>query len=515
MPETKPNIIYILGDDHRADYLGKAGNPVIETPNLDSLAADGVYFNNSFCTSPACTPSRTCHYLGQWERKHGINFNSGSAVDPVAWEESFPMILKKNGYFTGWIGKNHIPAGEGGYNSGYFEEVFDFWYGNHGHSGFYPKERRGGEIYQNAEHDTQVEIFQEAALNFLKPRSGFIKSCTTPLPERPEGSPFCLCITFNLPHGSSTGTMQLRPSDDDIYRTAYRDRQHEIPLPPTYMTYDQEVASPKIPRDVYNGVRISQYDYVKNPVFLKERQVRTCQTISGMDRMLGRLREELDRLGIAENTIIVFSTDHGLHHGEHGLGGKCFLYEEDINIPMIVMDPRNKSAVRGRSIDNLVVAPDLGPTVLDLAGHAIPETMQGSSLAPFVRGDDPDWREDFFAENLFDGQNYPRSECVRSEKWKYIRYFKRTTDPKIRSENTYGTKENYLECLTSTIDSEEPVYEELFDLENDPGEVASLVEHANEKDTLEAMRKRVEELAIKAKGGLEPPQTLPLEGIGY
>ena len=146
----KPNIIYILGDDHRADYTGTAGHPIIETPAFDQLAHDGVYFENAFCTSPLCMPSRACHYLGQWERKHGVNFNSKSALKENTWEKSFPMILKRDGYFTGWVGKNHIPAGETGYTSGYFESVFDYWYGNHGHSYFYVKEKPGGKIYSNA-----------------------------------------------------------------------------------------------------------------------------------------------------------------------------------------------------------------------------------------------------------------------------------------------------------------------------------------------------------------------------
>ena len=136
-----PNIIYILGDDQRADMLGCAGHPVLTTPHLDQLAKDGTRFTKAHCTSPLCTPSRACHYLGQWERQHGINFNSGTAVSPEAWQQSFPMLLKQAGYFTGWVGKNHVPVGEGGYASGVMEDVFDYWYGNHGHTGFYPKDR--------------------------------------------------------------------------------------------------------------------------------------------------------------------------------------------------------------------------------------------------------------------------------------------------------------------------------------------------------------------------------------
>jgi arylsulfatase A-like enzyme len=146
MNSSYPNVIYILGDDHRAEQLGSRGHPLLQTPNLDKLSRQDVQFTNAFCTSPACTPSRTCHYTGQWERKHGINFNSGSSLSPEAWARSFPMRLKEAGYYLGWVGKNHVPAvgGKCGYDSGYFETVFDYWYGNHGHSGFYPKEQCSG-----------------------------------------------------------------------------------------------------------------------------------------------------------------------------------------------------------------------------------------------------------------------------------------------------------------------------------------------------------------------------------
>lgn len=505
MPD-RPNIIYILGDDHRAEQQGCMGHPMLRTPNIDQLAHDGVHFRNTFCVSPACTPSRTTHYTGQWERKHGVNFNSDSTLAPEAWEQSFPMQLKREGYFLGWVGKNHVPAGEGGYGSGYFEEIFDYWYGNHGHSGFYPKEM-AGDIYSNAAADTQVEVFEEGALNFLEPQKRFIESCKRPLPRRPEDQPFCLCVTFNLPHANGCGSMQMRPTDDEIYRSLYRDRFGEVPLPRTYVPFTN-ITTPRVPRDVYSGVYLPSYDYVRAPMQLRERRVREYQAITGMDRFIGNLRARLEKLGLAENTIIVFSTDHGIHHGEHGLGGKCFLYEEDLRIPCIVYDPRIPEDARGHARDELVVTPDLAPTVLDLAGASIPDSMQGRSLAPMLKGSDADWREDFFCEQLMDIQNYPRSESVRTKDWKYIRYFKRTEDP---SQNGpfRSTLDNYIECLTSTINGEQPIYEELFNLKDDPGEVHNLVNESSCATKLDELRERVLVLSREAKEDDAPPLTIP------
>lgn len=507
----KPNIIYILGDDHRADFLGGAGQEVLRTPNLDQMASEGVYFPNAYCTSPACTPSRACHYLGQWERRHGINFNSGSSVAPAAWDNSFPMRLKQEGYFLGWVGKNHVPVGPGGYGGGYMEKSFDYWWGNHSHTGFYPKDSRWCDcsIYANAIADTQVEVFEEGVMNFLRPDRRFMREAKFPLPDRPEDRPFCLCVTFNLPHGASAGMMALRPTDDELYRTRYRDRQQELALPETYVSYEEAQKHPRLPRHVYNGQYIEQYNYVKTPELLRERLVREFQTITGMDRMVGHVREALERFGLADNTIIVFSTDHGIQNGEHGLGGKCLLYEESIRIPLVVYDPRLPEAQRGQVRDEFVTAPDLAPTMLDLCDVDQPVTMQGASLRPLMNGESVAWRDAVFTEQLMDIQNYPRQESLRTRDWKYIAYYKRTEDPAQVGKAFRGTLDNYITSLSSTLHGEAPIYEELFDLRNDPLERCNLAGETGQAETLAGLRQRMIAEARTVRGDDSPPLTLP------
>jgi arylsulfatase A-like enzyme len=515
MPKEQPNIIYILGDDHRVEQLGCMGHPILRTPNLDALAADGVLFTDAFCTSPACTPSRTSHYTGQWERRHGINFNSGSSLHPDAWDNSFPMRLKQAGYYLGWVGKNHVPVGSGrwGYDSGHLEDVFNYWYGNHHHSGFYPKEQAmfgDANIYGNAKADTQAEIFEEGVLNFLDPQEAFIAESSHPLPRRPKDQPFCLCVTFNLPHAHGTGNMQLRPTDDELYITEYRDRFEDVPLPSTYVPFGATHAA-RLPGEVYNGICLAEYDYVRTPQALRERRIREYQAITGMDRVLGNLREALEALGLADNTIIVFSTDHGIHHGEHGLGGKCLLYEEDIRIPLIIYDPRQDGDNSSQRRDELVAVPDLAPTMLDLCGLDIPDSMQGRSLAPLLAGEQPEWRQAIFTEQLMDIQNYPRSESVRTREWKYIRYFARTEDPSQADKLMKGTLDDYNACLSSTLTGEQPIYEELFSLKNDPGETKNLATNPQYESELHELRAELHELAVEAKGDDAPPLTIPFE----
>jgi arylsulfatase A-like enzyme len=508
----QPNLVYILSDDQRGDHLRSAGHPVLETPRLDRLAREGTRFSQAFCTSAICTPSRVCHYLGQWERRHGVNFNSGTAVSPAAWAQSFPALLREAGYFTGWVGKNHVPAGQGGYGSGFFETQFDYWYGNHGHSGFYPKTQvwpaGAGLIYDNAQADTQVEIFAEGVKNFLLPERDFLRRCRRPLPERPADRPFCLCVTFNLPHCYSTGKMEQRAGDDELYRSAYRDRLNDLPLPATYVPFAE--APLRLPREVWNGVWIDSYHWIKTEATLRERMVRTCQVVTGMDRFIGNLRTWLAEAGVTDNTILVFSTDHGLLFGEHGLGGKVLPYEECIRIPLVVYDPRLPASARGQTRDELVVVEDLAPTVLDLAGLPAPPTMQGRSLRPLLEGRRPAWREEFFVENLFDAQNYPRCDGVRTREWKYLRYFRRRENPAWANRATRGTLDAYGETRLRSLRGETAVFEELYCLRDDPGETHNVTDDPGSSSVLQALRERTAALGLQALDAAE--EALTVEG---
>src|SRR5688572_21472092 len=314
---TRPNIIFILTDDQRWDSLGLTGNPVVKTPNIDRLAAEGTYFVNATVNSAICTPSRACYFLGQYERKHGVNFNSGTALSAAAWKKSYPELLRNAGYFTGYIGKNHVPVGPNGYDSGIIEKSFDFWYAGHGMLSFYPKQRHP--IFKDAKAETQVEIIGDGAVSFLDSERNFVAGAAAFLQRRPAEKPFCLTIAFNLPHNAGTSSMELRPTDPELYRTAYRDQLGTQPIPRTYVAKN-EIRTPKLPPDVLaTQYRQRSYDYVNTESSVRERQIREYQTISGIDRLVGAIREELTRIGAAGNTVIVYSSDHGITHGEFGL----------------------------------------------------------------------------------------------------------------------------------------------------------------------------------------------------
>lgn len=516
---TRPNLIFILTDDQRYDTLGVTGNTFIETPNLDQLANDGVFFANASVNSAICTPSRACYFLGQYERRHGINFNSGTAMVPEAWQKSYPMVLRDHGYFTGYIGKNHVPIGERAYDTGLIDESFDFWYAGHAHLRFYPK--RHHEIFRHARADTQIEILEEGTMSFLRTDRDFIAGANAFLRHRPPGQPFALTIAFNVPHGAAASTMELRPSDPELYRTAYRDRLDALPLPLNYVARNL-IRTPKLPPDVlYAEFRQKGYNYVDTPETLRERLVRQAQLITGVDRFVGALRATLASEGLAENTIIVFTSDHGIMNGEWGLGGKALNYEACLRVPLIIYDPRQPEDRRGRRSMALAESVDIAPTLLDYAGIDIPDTMQGRSLRPVVEGLVEDIREASFAENLWSTYfGNPPIESVRTHEWKYIRYFKndRSLFANVDPKNPYPVLpeqvEAYARWLTASIRGEQPVYEELFHLPSDPQENVNLAGRPAYQAVLERMRAECQRLVTLAKGDLDtPPATIVVPGI--
>lgn len=494
---SRPNVIVILADDMRVGYTGYEGHPIIETPNIDRLAEGGTVFSNAFATSAVCTPSRTTLLTGLYERRHGINFNSNSSMSDEAWALTYPMLLKDAGYYVGYIGKNHTPVGKNedgviGYASGVMDSSFDYWYAGHRHLGFYPKDKKQHKIFTNASADTQVEIMEEGMENFFTPDRAFQEGYEF-LDSRPRDKPFALLLNFNVPHGAGTSSMELRDSDPALYRTAYRDKVDEIELPSTYIA-EKDIVTPKIPKSVYNGEYIEQYNYVKTPDDLKERTIRTIQAVTGIDKLLGKLLDKLEEQGIADNTIIVFTSDHGLLHGEHGLGGKVFLYEPSIRIPLIVYDPRNAGANVAPTSEALVALVDIAPTLLELAGVPVPREVQGKSLEPLMRGAETKWRNVLFLENNMTIQNYPRMEGVRTQRWKYVRYFDKAKD------------QEYEDMLVASINGEEPVYEELFDLANDPNERQNLVSDPACGEVLERLRAN-NAVLVKQFRGQEPLNT--------
>ena len=508
----RPNIIFILTDDHRYDLLGCTGNEIIQTPHLDKLAADGILFTNAHVTSAICTPSRASMFLSQFERKHGVNFNSGTSVAEDAWKDSYPVVLRKNGYYTGYIGKNHVPIGVGGYKSGLMEASFDYWYAGHGHLTFYPKNRHA--IFKGAQNDTQIEILQEGTADFLS-NEYKLAGAKHFLHGLPKDKPFCMSINFNLPHGASTSTMKMLPTDAETYKSLYRDKQ--IPLP-KYYTEKKAIRSPKLPADVLHANdRQEIYDFVDNKQDLRERMIRNMQAVTGIDALVGNLRQTLKERNLNKNTIIIFTSDHGIFWGENGLGGKALCYEVCTRVPMIIYDPNVPRKSRGRKSAQLVQTIDIAPTMLTYAEIPIPTSYQGKPLNDMIHGNDIPVREVLFTENVWSTHfGNPRCEAVQDKEWKYIRYYK---NENLSAQYLIDTAKKYKVNMTSMLyanhdpqiavyqsfiegplNGEPAVYEELYHLKNDPDEQHNLANDKVHTEKLEEMRYVWSKTLIKARG---------------
>ena len=470
--QERPNVIFIKTDDQRFDSLSMTGHPVTQTPNIDALAKEGVWFENAFITSPICGPSRANFLTAQWERKNRVGFPhvSKNFISTELFEKSWLMQLKRAGYFSGYIGKHHTNIGELQERNRYMKENLDFCYMKPGHLGFDLATRKE---FSNLKNSSQIEGLLEATEAFVRPgkdKDYFFANADASvkdfLKRRDTSNPFCLSINFNLPHAASIGGMGKKPTDPEMYRTLYSDRKHEFVFPEAYPNIDVP-----LPKDVFRQDELMGYYRTTNPRALLDKKIKMARAVTGIDLFVGNLRKQLTEMKLAENTILVFISDHGLLLGEHGLGGKTFLYEESIHVPLIVYSPFFGERERGKEIDELVVGQDVPATILELCGLPVPETYQGESLVSLIEGKKVAWRKDVFFENLFTDQGYPRMEAVRDVEWKYIRYFSRAND-----------RNSYLP--DASINGEQPIYEELFNLKADPKEQVNLASHPEYKKVL-------------------------------
>ncbi len=436
----RPNILFLLTDDQRWDSLGCMGNRLIQTPNIDSLAAGGVRFVNMFVTTAICCTSRASIFSGQYARRHGIHdFNAGFSAE--AWEQTYPALLKKAGYRMGLLGKYGV-----GRDKDFHKETFDYWRGIPGQPKYELKDKDG-----NYKHLTR--LLGEQAIEFLQ-------GCT-------RDQPFCLSISFKAPHVQDEDPRQF------IYDPVYKDLYKDVTIPVSKTATETHLkALPEFLRDDETTARVRWKMRFATPPLYQEMVKGYYRLITGVDVVVGRIRQELDRLGLADNTVIIFTGDNGFFLGEHGLAGKWYGFEESIRVPLVVSDPRLPAGLRGQVRREMVLNLDLAPTMLSLASVETPRVMQGADLAPLLQGRTTPWRIDFLYEHLFDlraaGRTtslIPKSEGVVSERYKYLRYIEQN-----------------------------PPYEQLFDLQNDPHEEQNLVGHADQEPVLRALRTRADQL---------------------
>ncbi len=372
----RPNIIFILADDHRWDCLSRLKHPVVTTPHLDRMAGGGTLFRNAFVTTSLCSPSRASFLTGQYAHTHGLQNNL------TPWRNdrvTFLEILGRQGYDSAFIGKWHMP--------GRLPRL-------KGVSRFITFSARGGQgTYFNC------PLIVDGQLR--KSRKPYITEELTDYAlefiNRRRSGPFCLYLSHKAVHQPFLPPPQ--------YEKLYADKK--LPLPP-----EADSWIPMHTDMVYYGMKGTLEHHFRN----------CLRTIHSLDEQVGRILDWVEASGQADNTVIIYCGDNGFLWGEHRLVDKRWPYEESIRIPFIVRDPRTVKDP-GRTEPRMVLNIDLAPTILDLAGLPVPSNMEGRSLSPLLAGRHGPWRTAWLYEYFKDfPYRVPRMQGVRTERYKYIEY---------------------------------------------------------------------------------------------
>lgn len=428
----RPNILLLYADDWRHDTLGAAGHPIVQTPHLDRLTSEGVRFRRSYVTTSICGVSRASLFTGQWMSRHG---NTAFNAFTTPWEETFPGLLRAQGYWVGHVGKWH--------NGRFPVERFDFG------------RAYGGTHYLKQPDGTSIHVTQkneDDAREFLR--------------TRPPDRPFVLTVAFFATHAEDQNPKQFlyQPQSEALYQDV------TIPVPPNMDDAFFARLPPFLANEKNEGRHRWRWRF-DTPAKYQQYMKGYYRLATEVDASVGRLLSELSRLGLDDNTLVIFTTDNGYFHGEHGLADKWYPYEESIRVPLIVRDPRMPSDRRGHINDDIVLNVDLAPTLLASAGIAAPPRMQGRDFAPlYLTAPKPAWRNEFFYEHptIRNVDFIPASEALVRTDVKYIRW------------PDFG-------------------YEELFDLLRDPREEHNLVKDKQSAGLLARLRTRFAELKAAAK----------------
>ncbi len=444
----RPNMVVVLVDDLRWDEIGCAGHPFVETPHVDRLARDGARFDNAFATTPLCSPVRASLLTGLYTHAHGILDNTNRS-DASHRSATFPRMLRADGYETAFIGKWHMG------NDPTPRPGFDYWVSIKGQG-----ETLNPEIYENGKlgqvQGYITDVFTDRALQFI---------------EQDREEPFVLYLSHKAIHPNLKQYDDGSISDPSAAVFIPAERHEKLyadqPVPRRPNVGDDLEGKPALARKI-DGLPPLGPETGTSDETIRDR----LRMLAAVDEGLGRLLDALEKRGELDDTIVVFTSDHGYFNGEHGLSVERRLaYEEAIRIPLVIRYPR--LIPPGTTRDELVLSIDLAPTLLDLAGTEAPAPMHGRSLVPLLAGEAADWRTSFLVEYNTDTV-FPRVlnmgyKAVRTERYKYIHYL-----------DLKGM-------------------DELYDLESDPREMNNLIAEPSARPVLRELKNEM--LRLLRDGG--------------
>ena len=447
---SPPGFLVIVSDDHRSDVMGCAGHPIVQTPNIDRLASEGVRFSNAFAQASICAASRATILTGLPERSHHYTFGRPPLARELALD-AYPTRLRKAGYRTGFVGKFGVVV-EGG------RATIDGMFDSFAPVGRTPYRKRlpDGSI----RHAT--DLTGDLAVEFLESVSA--------------EEPFCLSVSFNAGHAED-GDLE-----DHYPPPATEAGLHEDLVMPRPRLDDPEVfeSHPSWLRDSMNRIR---YHWRWDDPGKYDRNLRNyLRMLAGLDRNIGRMLEALERTGRLQDTVVIFVGDNGYYMGERGFAGKWSHFDPSLRIPLVVVDPAIPTDERGRVAEDLVLNLDVAPTIMALAGIEDPEVSHKSETVdssirgrplPIDSGDGG--RKGFFCEHGMKHVDIPRWIGWRTGSLKYARYLDHPGDGEF-----------------------------LHDLHADPDELVNLARDPRWRPRLEALRKTCEEARDRAAAAGPP-----------
>ncbi|MFH5885333.1 sulfatase [Halalkalibaculum sp. DA3122] len=391
-PENQPNIVFVLIDDQRYDFLSFLDHPWIETPNIDRLAKNGMYFENAYVTTSLCSPSRASILTGQYAHSHQVMDNNTPLPSHIP---TFPVKLQKQGYHTGFIGKWHM----GGDND-MPRPGFDRWVSFRGQGAYNdPTFNIDGQRSDHTGYTT--DLLTDYAVDFIE--------------ENARGeTPYFLYLSHKAIHEDFTPAPRHQGHYEDL----------NIPKPETFanteVNYEGKPLWVKRQRNSWHG---AERDFAAAGYGSYNRFFQLySEAMLSVDESVGKITETLRDLGHLEETVIIYYSDNGYMMGEHGLIDKRVMYEESIRVPAFVHWPEQIRTPVKR--EEFILNIDIGPTILELAGSTVPSTMQGMSFARMLKGQPINWRTDFLYEYFIDPKavQTPTTWGLRTQNYSYMTY---------------------------------------------------------------------------------------------
>ncbi len=445
--EAKPrNVVFILSDDHRYDAMGFMGHPLAVTPHMDAMAKEGVHLKNAFVTTSLCSPSRASILTGLYTFRHRVIDNQRLVPDGTIF---FPQYLQKAGYKTGFIGKWHMGSAKDDPRPG-----FDYWVSFKGQGKYYPPNenytinKNGKRIPQDGYITTLLSRY---AVEFLEEQSG-------------SDEPFFLYLSHKAVHGPFT--------PEPEYDGSLEEKPFVLPQSSEFLT-NNEKNRPRWLLDQRNSWHGMDFP-LHTDTSVEDLYKSYCEALRSVDDSIGAVTDQLKKMGIYDETLIIYMGDNGYMFGEHGLIDKRVAYETSSRVPMLMQCPELIEG--GTVVDEVVANIDIAPTVMEAMGVQKPAHMDGRSFLPLARGEEIPWR-DYFLYVYYWEPNYPMTPThfsLRGDQYKLITYY-----------GLYDT-------------------DELFDIQADPEEQNNLIHDpefaAIHKQMQDALYAKMDEL-----GGMDIP----------